>query len=282
MTNFSKTIWFTPTPKILAWGLIIFLIIFIIAAGFFAYQWRQVQGELIKQIEQNENLIKQASDLQIEIDKLQKEIEGLKVSKETKEEVIDETTEWKTYRNEERGFEIKYPEDMNIYIADSWYSTDNFTKETLQNETEFRMGIGMYADDWGPWETCRVEGKKVVIEGITFYPKILYVLPSSKEYTGKRYNDKCQEWPLGNNYDIEVNMCFDEDLKYLGSDCPICWKDSNVPRSSLCPEWKTEGYWGNYYQFSIRCKEEQWKGKEGIDKCNLLFNQILSTFKFIK
>ena len=33
-----------------------------------------------------------------------------------KEEVKDETADWKTYRNEEYGFEFKYPENLNTEI----------------------------------------------------------------------------------------------------------------------------------------------------------------------
>ena len=89
MINFSKTTW-----------LIIFLIVFVIIAGFFIFQWRQVKGELVKQIEQNENLIKQVNELQ-------KEVKGLKASEEKISE--DKSTDWKTYRNEEYGFEMDYP-----------------------------------------------------------------------------------------------------------------------------------------------------------------------------
>lgn len=59
MINFSKTTLLS-----------IFLIIFIILAGFFVYQWRQTKGELGKQIEENENLTKQVNELQKKIEEL--------------------------------------------------------------------------------------------------------------------------------------------------------------------------------------------------------------------
>jgi len=90
MINFTKTTY-----------LVIVLVVVFLAAGFFAYQWWQVKGELAKQIEQNVDLTKEAEKLRAEIDKLQKEIERLKIT--------GETADWKTYRNEYYGFEIDYP-----------------------------------------------------------------------------------------------------------------------------------------------------------------------------
>jgi len=110
MTNFSKTNWLT-----------VFLIIFIIVAGFFTYQWWQTKGELVKKIEENENLTKQVNELQAEIDRLQKEIEKLKISEE---KIRDETAGWKTYRNEEYGFEIDYS------IAEGWRFRENWPLRT--------------------------------------------------------------------------------------------------------------------------------------------------------
>ena len=90
MIKFSKITWL---------AIVLIIAVFIITTGFFAYQWWQMKRELAKQIAQNENLTKQ-------IDELQKQVEELKAAKE---EIIDETTDWKTYRNEKFGFEIDYP-----------------------------------------------------------------------------------------------------------------------------------------------------------------------------
>lgn len=107
----------------------IILVVFIIAAGFFAYQWWQVKGELAKNLTENENLVKQANKLQAEIDKLQKEIEELKIS----EEIKDETAEWKTYRNEEYGFEIDYPKvGWGIKETHFWADASPFAFDLYQ------------------------------------------------------------------------------------------------------------------------------------------------------
>ena len=95
MINFSKTTLLS-----------ILLIIFFLAAGFFAYQWWQIKGELARQIEQNENLKNQIAELEEEIDRLQREIKELKTAKE---EAIIEPADWKTCRNNYYGFEIDYP-----------------------------------------------------------------------------------------------------------------------------------------------------------------------------
>lgn len=73
-------------------------------------------------------------------------------------------------------------------------------------------------------------------------------------------------------HEIETRVCLGKDLK------------------AYSPELRELG--GEYvyfckneaplYFFSFSCKGESWEGQEGINKCSQLFNQILSTFKFIK
>jgi len=258
MINFSKTNWLT-----------IVLIVTVCATGFFAYQWWQVKGELVKKIEENESLIKQ-------VDKLQKEIEELKVAEgeiiKKVEKVTDEIIEWKTYRNKVSGFEIKYPKDWKIDIIDPQHSID-FTKETPQEKIRFAIGINLYGEfSAGPFSRCIFKGKEITIKRTKFYPTIFSdlrnELPNPTE-------EECNISVLGDTHTVYLEMCFDENLEYIDDRCPIC------PDSPKCPKWKKEGYWGNYYQFYFHCEGEKWQGREGMQRCSQLFNQIMATFKFI-
>lgn len=86
--------------------ILVLLILFIILVGASTYQWWKTKNELADQVKRNGNLTK-------EIEALQKEIEKLKVSKE-------EITSWKTYRNEEYGFEIDYPVIEEWQFKEEW------------------------------------------------------------------------------------------------------------------------------------------------------------------
>lgn len=53
-----------------------------------------------------------------------------------KEEKVDETTDWKTYRNEEYGFEIKYPNDWRFYEEEGMIS---FNKIGYEDESALKV-----------------------------------------------------------------------------------------------------------------------------------------------
>ena len=134
MINFSKTTLLSTL-----------LIIFLLAIGFFAFQWWQVKGELRKQIEQNENLMKQVNELQ-------KEIEELKTGRAIEDEIIKDgktkvtiTTDKTEYRQGEKvKIIIKNNTDKKIFTWISGYCS---------------LGFQKYKD--GKWKT---------IEG-AFYPR---------------------------------------------------------------------------------------------------------------
>ena len=84
--------------------LMILVIIAFAGCGVFGFLWWQTMKELSSQVERIENLSKQ-----IEILKKQYE------TSQTKEETpVDETANWKIYRNKKYGYEIKYPEDWKF------------------------------------------------------------------------------------------------------------------------------------------------------------------------
>lgn len=255
--------------------LIIVILALFVVAGFFTYRWWQVKGELARQIEENENLTRQ-------MDELQKEIEELKA---VGKEAIDETADWKTYKSEYYQFEIKYPSEWKVeYGLHEWWDEDilhggpgqvGFLKKEFSSNVVFSIGVDMWHDR-PSIRPCEFRGEKIIVEGVGVYPNISTFASASMEELKKLSEEEiCEKFTL-NKHNVFLDMCFYDNLNYLGNSCPWC------PESSLCPEWKKEGYVGDYYQFSLFCEGERWKGGEGANKCDQLFNQIISTFKFIK
>lgn len=69
------------------------------------------------------------------------EVKPLEIEKQT---IIpkDQTANWKTYRNEEYGFEIKYPKDANIRESNALLTVNlPFTSRTNLREKTFSMWV---------------------------------------------------------------------------------------------------------------------------------------------
>ena len=132
MIKFSKITW-----------LAIALIIAVCATGFFVYQWWQVKGELGRQIAQNENLTKQ-------IDELQKQVEELKAAKE---KIIDETADWKTYRNEKFGFEIDYP-TVGWEFTEGEITHPHVFSICKEQEDKKKFRFCIYGEIWPALKEC--------------------------------------------------------------------------------------------------------------------------------
>ena len=153
MINFSKTTLLS-----------ILLIIFFLAAGFFAYQWWQIKGELARQIEENENLKNQIAELQVVIDKLQKEIEELKATQGIKDEMI-----------------VDKKEEVSITTDKTEYRQGEIVKITVRNN----LDKSIWYTDFGvyPWWKLEVRENKE-------WKSIKLLLP-----TLTKYGEECIAFP---------------------------------------------------------------------------------------
>jgi len=151
MKNFFKTNWLS-----------ILLLIFIIAAGFFAFQWWQVRRELVKQIEKNENLMKQISELQ-------KEIEELKTSQQIRDEIIEDektevtiTTDKREYKQGEK-VRASLDYDGSLYV---WgFPSYHWFIQRKVNNSWIDLKLGFIAIDF--FSHCEVECRDVPLNKIS-------------------------------------------------------------------------------------------------------------------
>lgn len=241
--------------------LIICLIIILLMIGFFIYQWWQTKEQLKKPIKQ-----KQAEEL-----------------KDVEKEVIDEIADWKVYRNINQGFEIKYPPvgewDYDIRIDEIGGRTDLaffdgfFTIREEKSHLSFVMRINLFSEVTPPFipqgpfcnktQEIQIWNNKI--------SQTIYSTYNPQIETEKEECDPSLDKFLLDEHTIESRICPSKNLKAYDAEL-----GRNGEYFFYC-----RGEDPLYY-FSLNCKGEIWAGKEGRDECNKLFNQILSTFKFIK
>ncbi|MCK5466539.1 hypothetical protein KAI56_03530 [Candidatus Parcubacteria bacterium] len=247
------------------------LFFILLSAVLFNYQYKQVRSELAIKIRENENLIKK-------IDELQKEIEELKIFK--KEEDINEITGWKTYKNEQQGFEIKLPPtgewDYNIRIdkqAEIDFFGGFFTTQEEKSNLQFFIRKNLFSEVTPP-----------------FLPQYPFC---NEEQETQLWNNKISQ-TIYSSYDPQTEI----DEKRCDPLLDKFLLDKHLIDAQLCLNKDSEAYNaeigrnGEYffyclkkdplYYFALHCEGEIWADKEGKNKCAELFNQILSTFKFIK
>lgn len=180
---------------------------------------------------------------------MQKEIKGLKVL---------ESINWKTYRNENQGFELEIPHD----------------------ETEgvfFEVRTGRVLSAASPpifhFPFCHKHQRTILSDQIV--SKELYSVYDSKlgdkTIECNSSIDESDE-SLLDKHSIETRLCLDNNLNFYPAKVG----------GALEPLYLCEKEGSIVYYFDLACEGEDWKGKEGRDRCDQLFDQILSTFRFIE
>lgn len=250
--------------------LLLFLIL--LGVGLFGYQQQQVKNELAIKIGENKNLLKK-------IDELQKEIEELKVFE--KEKTTNKTDDWKTYKNEQQGFEIKFPligewdYDIRIDERTSIASFDGFFKtQEEKSDLLFIIRKNLFSEVTPPslprYPFCNEEQETKIWNN-----KISQTIYSSYNPKAEADEEKCNSLLdefLLDEHIIESRVCLNKDSVAYNAEL-----GRNGEYFFYCT-----GKEEPYYYFSLSCKKEVWAGKEGRDKCTELFNQIFSTFRFIE
>ena len=165
----------------------------------------------------------------------------------------EETTNWNTYKNDQCGFEIKYPEawENPSILTDSPECARYFTCFHPENLV---IGVNDWIDPWdgivcineapAHWEYID-SGEEIVIDSIKVSP-IIY----------SRLEDKL--------HIIYVKFCVDKNNRY----------------STSCHPKNTDKTF--YYQIFFRCPGRGETESKDKKECVQLFNQIIITFRFIE
>jgi hypothetical protein len=155
----------------------------------------------------------------------------------------EETANWKTYRNEEYGFEMKCPgewkveftEDSQVLLTCSIESEfDEERKILLVDQLSVRIN---FPQEWSVEPIG--DGKEIVIRSIKFRPVI---------------------FPWNSGYVIMGGFCGGQKFEQLNPYVPSCEHSS-------------------HYQFFLFCHRKKWKD---MTECDSFFNQMLSTFRFLE
>lgn len=103
--------------------------------------------------------------------------------KRPEKEAEGEIADWKTYRNEGFGFEIKFPKEWNTDAELEGSSVEyplsmSSKKETLLEALSLRLSVNLYVELGVIPPQSLYEGEEIVVEGMDLTPSIYSLLGS--------------------------------------------------------------------------------------------------------
>ena len=175
------------------------------------------------------------------------------------EEIVeDETANWKTYRNEEYGFEIKYPKEIEVSEYPSKISMLLPRETSMAIEKEFiifwpeKPSKGECHDNWSLSRVTKTE--EVYINEIKFLKEV-------------GYDCDC-DVPPGKGY---AGACYCDPVEFITGKYAIIYssKRYSTTRADYC-------FFFTLYLSPYNLSESDF------EKESKIFDQMLSTFRFLE
>lgn len=159
---------------------------------------------------------------------------------------IDETANWKTYRNEEYGFEIKYPKDWS------------YAKDIVRSSVSSPSMVFCSPDYYDPIEGCKLKRVQYVTTNLAEIRLFIGKWSNLPAYLGETKEEK-KEGEMNCDSDIETRTINEIDVE-------ICRK-ANGDYSAL---WEDSTGLYLYHLHGFYEKNPE------------IFNLMLSTFRFLE
>jgi hypothetical protein len=203
----------------------------------------------------------------------------------------NETADWEVYRNGKIGFEFKLPplgeweryikgEYNDKYSKVGYWFDSHFDILEKENKISFNIQINCFGEDlslphWTSFFPVCVKETEALLLNNKVNEEIHSAYQASESVTAGPLKDCSQivDSSIKNQHSVGIKVCINKEHEIY---YPTVEKDYSELRY-VCDQEDTD----SLYNMFLLCEGKSWEGKDGADNCSQLFEQILSTFRFI-